>query len=139
MESYSSPLNKIKRNSHVELNYSHNLGLLYTSILHMHCDQYKKLSFHHVVFSISSNADCYCLIKSDIIRKILNIIKMNNNIFFIGNRFVNYESLYKYPFDSKKLKIFISHAISDVNEIWPIDLITAKCIIFPYHKKSQKC
>lgn len=105
----------------------------------MHCEQYKKLSFHRVVFSINSNADCYCLIKKNILIKILNIIKLNNNIFFIGNRFVGCESLYKYSFNSKKLKIFISHEISDENEIWPIDLITAKCMIFPYYKKSRKC
>jgi len=100
------------------------------------CD--KKLSFHSVTFLIDSNADCYCLIKENILIKILNIIKLNNNIFLIGKRFVSCDSLYKYPFDSKKLKIFISHAISDEDEIWPIDLISAKCMVFPYYKKSRK-
>lgn len=138
-ENYALPLNKMKSNSLIKLMYSHNLGPLHSSILHTHCKQYKKVTFHDIVFSIDSSVDCYCIITENILIRILNIIQLNDNIFFIGTAFKGCEPLYKYPLDSRKLKICIYHTISDEIKIWPLNLIIAKCIVFSYCKKSQNC
>jgi len=66
-ENYVLPLNKMKSNSLIKLMYSHNLGPLHSSILHTHCKQYKKVTFHDIVFSIDSSVDCYCMITENIL------------------------------------------------------------------------
>lgn len=97
--------------------------------------QYKKISFTNLSFSINrySIADSYCSLSGNAeVIEIHNIVKTTNgDIFIIGKYFIKQSPLYVYPCDSSLLNIYILKDFSNL-KIWPISLISSKCIVIPY-------
>lgn len=97
--------------------------------------QYKKISFTNVSFSINrySIADSYCNLRDNTeVIEIHNIVETTKgDIFIIGKHFIKQSPLYLYPCDSSLLNIYILENFSNL-KIWPISLISSKCIVVPY-------
>ena len=66
--------------------------------------------------------------------KINNIVYRKNEIFLIGQKFTHYESFYVYPFESKSIDICIVMELQQNMDIFPIDSILSKCMLFPLNK-----
>ncbi|EZA61808.1 hypothetical protein X777_10291 [Ooceraea biroi] len=104
--------------------------------------QFKKISIRNYVSSTHSScvADSYFLSKTNEVVQINNIIlATNGSIKLIGKRYMLSESLYLYPFDSKKLNIFCVTKVSEQLQAWNIDNIKAKCILLPLHDENWAC
>lgn len=120
----------ISQTEKVQFFYEHFSGI------HLHFDrdykQYKKISVNGLQMTIHSysNADCYCLTHTNLVVQISNILVKNSDIFFIGKKFENYSSLYKYPFDSNILNIYVISKLSAL-QYWSLKQIQAKCLVFP--------
>lgn len=84
-----------------------------------------------------SLTDSYCLIRHTLLVKVHNIIKGESDTVIVGKQFNTYDSLYKYPLESKELSIFVASDLSDKLKIWPVNEITAKCIVFPCNNKNK--
>jgi len=72
--------------------------------------QFKKISIRDYVLSTYSHcfADSHFLNKNNEVVQINNIIlTTNGSTKLIGKQYISSESLYLYPFDSKKLNIFV--------------------------------
>lgn len=98
--------------------------------------QYKKVYFKDFILKIYSHskADCYCLIKSNVVQ-IHNFIKLKHGgAMIVEKMFTKYGSLYNYPFPSQELDIFVVEQLSDL-KMWQLINIDAKCLIFPYKEK----
>ncbi|XP_070152508.1 uncharacterized protein [Polyergus mexicanus] len=97
------------------------------------CKQFKK--FKHGDFTITthsySSVNSYCLMKNNMLIQIQNVISLQE-IFVVGKYFTSYDSLYKYPLDSKELNIYVVKNLTHESDIWPFHDILAKCIVFPF-------
>lgn len=58
-------------------------------------------------------------------------------MFIVGKKFCSYESLYTYPFNSEKLKIFVCDKLCDNLECWRLLHIDSKCFVFPLRNKHD--
>lgn len=92
--------------------------------------QYKKVHIKNFTLSVSfySQADCYCLIQTKLIR-IENIVDDSlGTTLIIGKKFTSYEPLYNYPFQSNLLNIYKAKNLSSL-KIWNILNVKAKCFV----------
>ncbi|XP_077270983.1 uncharacterized protein LOC143902160 isoform X1 [Temnothorax americanus] len=105
--------------------------------------QFKKISIRDYVLSTYSHcfADSHFLSKNNEVVQINNIIlTTNGSTKLIGKQYISSESLYLYPFDSKKLNIFCVTKLSEQLQAWDIDDIKAKCVLLPLkHDKNWVC
>lgn len=101
--------------------------------------QFTKIYFHDtVLITVShSKADSYCsTLNGEKIIQIHNIASTaSNQIYIIGKEFLEYSDFYKYPYPSSELNIFMVEKLSKI-EIYPINEISGKVIVFPFRKKS---
>lgn len=98
--------------------------------------QFKKVYFKDFVLTVNqySKADCYCMINANVI-EIHNFLKNDDTMFIVSKKFCSYESLYTYPFNSEKLKIFVCDKLCDNLEWWRLLHIDSKCFVFPLRNK----
>lgn len=77
-------------------------------------------------------SDCYCLTNKNKIIEIHSIMRhiIDKTVFVYGKEFIEYNSLYNYPFDSAGLDIFILSNLTEL-KILPIDDIVCKCVVLP--------
>lgn len=126
----NNDLKIISQTENVQFFYEHFSGVR----LHFDRDykEYKKISLSGLQLTIHSyaNADSYCLTQGNLVVQINNILEKNSDIVFIGKSFENYNSLYKYPFDSKILNIYVISKLSAL-QCWSLKQIQAKCLVFP--------
>lgn len=112
-----------------------NLDSLPEKFKSVFCKQFKKFLFGDSTISTNSysSANSYCLMRNNILVQIQNIIVINTQeAFIVGKYFTSYDSLYKYPLDSKELNIYVVKKLTNESEIWPFHDILAKCIVFPF-------
>ncbi|XP_050513733.1 uncharacterized protein LOC126889458 [Diabrotica virgifera virgifera] len=95
--------------------------------------QYNKLKYNNIVYTVEahSNVNCYCLNNEYCVIKINNIVNAKNEYFLIGQKFTSYESFYNYPFESKSLNICIVSKLLQNMELFNLDSIITKCMLFP--------
>ncbi|KAJ8937837.1 hypothetical protein NQ314_011698 [Rhamnusium bicolor] len=102
------------------------------------CKQFKKCLFRDSVICTHSYspANSYCLTNKDKVMQVQNIALIQNNTFIIGNYFQSYDSLYKYPLDSKDLNIYVLTYLLPNLEICPFNEVIAKCLVLPSENGS---
>lgn len=104
--------------------------------------QYKRIYFAIWSFSINhyNIADSYCNLGDNAeVIEIHNIIKtIKGDIFFIGKRFIKQSPLYLYPCDLSLLGIYVLKDLSNF-KIWPVSLISSKCIVLPHIDNIYVC
>ncbi|KAB0795928.1 hypothetical protein PPYR_09989 [Photinus pyralis] len=84
------------------------------------------------------NADSYCIIGNNAVVQIHNIlVNVKNEIFVVGKQFKSKTSLYKYPFESKKLNIFVINNLSNKFEVWSATTLIGKFIVYPVPSKNS--
>lgn len=117
----------------------HNFGPLPENYKTIPCKQFKILNFDNFIVCTHfySEADSYCLIRRIILVEVHNIIKQESDTAIVGKQFNTYDSLYKYPLESKELNIFVASDLSDKLQIWPVNEITTKCIVFPFNNQES--
>lgn len=116
---------------HYVLNIEHNEGPVLTLNT---IKQFKKMVGTNFTLSVTSHsfANSYFMTKSGDVAEINNICTTTDgNIFLIGKKFLNYESYYVYPLDSKDLDIFVVSNLSQMFESWSVSDIKNKCFLFP--------
>jgi len=77
--------------------------------------QYKKIETLDKMFRLKSG-DAYCLTKINEVVKIENIMKCNEQIYFIGRKFREKCDLFPYPFSSKHLNIYIVNTLGSLKK-----------------------
>lgn len=111
----------------------HNSGQFPEKFRNVFCKQFKQIK--HGDFTICTNshssANSYCLMRNNILVQVQNIIVTSQETFIVGRYFTAYDSLYKYPLDSKELNIYVTKNLSHKSEILSSHDIIAKCIVFP--------
>jgi hypothetical protein len=71
-----------------------------------------------------------------VIVEIHNIVKdINNLVLIIGKEFTSYSPLYNYPIQSSDMDIFIVSDLLPEFKMWPVENISAKCIVLPFNDK----
>ncbi|KAK5638535.1 hypothetical protein RI129_012830 [Pyrocoelia pectoralis] len=109
---------------------------------YFNCKQYKKLFSNNLLYVVKSfsNKNSYCLTKNYKVMQISNIVvDNNNNIFFIGNKFLSYQPLFDYPCNSQDLNIYrISSLSSDLEGIAFNNIVT-KCMLFVDANETWAC
>lgn len=103
--------------------------------------QYKKIYFINLSFSINQYniADSYCNLKGNEVIEIHNIIRTTKReIFLIGKQFMKQSQFYQYPCESSLLNIYVLKDLSDL-KMWPISLISNKCIVLPHVDDTYVC
>jgi hypothetical protein len=56
-------------------------------------------------------------------------------VLIIGKEFTSYSPLYNYPIQSSDIDIFIVSDLLPEFKIWPVENISAKCIVLPFNDK----
>lgn len=102
-------------------------------ILHYNSSKTILKSIEFQSFSISPNGiDSCCLLSDNKIVKLNEILLENETIYLKINHFLNTESLFKEPIDSKILGIQVTSSTATSNEYKiPISLVQTKCLQFP--------
>lgn len=118
----------------------HNNGPLLNNISVL--KQFKKISIRNYILSTHS----FCIADSCFLSKTNEVVQINNIILttndstkLIGKRYMLSESLYLYPFDSKKLNICCVTKLSGQLQVWDVDDMKAKCILLPLHDDNWAC
>lgn len=71
--------------------------------------------------------------RNNILVQVQNIIVINlQEAFIVGKYFKSYDSLYKYPLDSKELNIYVVKNLTIESEILSFYDILTKCMVFPF-------
>lgn len=126
----------------IKYTFEHLLGPIPNFINKCNCKQFKKLTHPDFVLKIYSysKADAYCLLNENIVIEIHNIITVpdssNNDVFIVGKQFKSYESFYTYPFESKYLSICKVIKLTDEIQMWSVNNIKGKCMLFPINDQS---
>jgi len=97
--------------------------------------QYKKIETLDKMFRLKSG-DAYCLTKTNEVVKIENIMKCNEQIYFIGRRFREKCDLFSYPFSSKHLNIYIVNTLGSLKK-WRLNDIKKKVVLLPFSEKYK--
>lgn len=117
----------------------HNMGPVPPNILNSTSKQFKKLTYKAITLAVKnySNSDAYYLNKDGLLIELHNIIvNLSCETILVGKKFLVYESLYSYPFDSKTINIYVLENLSGI-ETWSLKDLIAKCILFPNGNKSS--
>lgn len=99
---------------------------------------YKTILLKETQLSIKchSIANCYCITVDNKVIQIENIIRdTENKCFLIAREYMQYESLYSYPFESTDLQINIAQVLSELKK-YPLKNVVTKCLLFPFLKDS---
>lgn len=104
--------------------------------------QFKKLVFQSCTYCTCnySIGNSYCKV-GDVIVQIHNILENSDTgeIMITGKRFRNYKSFYSYPVNSTIFGIYIVENLMEENEMWSVNDIIGKCIIFPAARNIFVC
>jgi hypothetical protein len=93
---------------------------------------FKTFKINSLVFKIN-HKDCFCSLEGGLIIKIENFATsvLDNSVHVVGRPFLQVESLYQTPCDSKILKIFRVSEIGRRSH-WPVNQIKLKYLVLPF-------
>lgn len=101
--------------------------------------QFQKINIKDYILLTHS----HCVADSHFLSITNKVVQINNIILatdgstkLLGKQYTLYESLYSYPFYSKKLNIYCVRKLSEHLHIWDIDSIKAKCILLPLQDEN---
>jgi len=98
-------------------------------------EQYKKLIFNEYIVCVSSLKDSALFFPNQTVVLARNIVKMNDKIYVVGNKFSNYQDLFYSPCNSSHLGIF---KLQGLYTLSAFNLEGArKCVLIPYGKHCK--
>ena len=112
----------------------HALGPLLPDILSF--EQYSVLNTTRFTVKVKDGDNCVML-QCGKIAKVVNILRKDENIFVLVQKFLNYEPFFLKPLDSTKIGIFIVGNLSKDLHIYEITTISQKYVLLPY--KDSLC
>lgn len=105
------------------------------------CKQFMKCSYKDFVIctNFNSASNSYCLTNQGKVLQVQNIICVDSKTYLVVKYFQSYDSLYKYPLDSKDLKIFVLANLNPKLELCPMNEVASKCIVLFSKDQNNKC
>lgn len=109
----------------------HFIGPLVDTIPEEMCVQFKKIVIGGTIFSTSLRNNC-CMLRNSEICIIQNIIRVQEDIFFIVKKFRNLSSLYNVGYTSEFMGVYICRRLTDVLHAVRLQDVKIKCFRMPH-------
>lgn len=92
--------------------------------------QFRRVSVGKIVFQLGRKDSCFRAVGGNIV-VLRNIVHSENDIFMIGNMFLNVENFYTYPLNSSILGIVRVSEMEHVRRSFLLTEVEAKCWLIP--------
>lgn len=100
-------------------------------------DQFEAAVYSECRLKVSPSNNCFVELVNGDLFKIENFVRLENQVLIVGRKFLENESLFQEPTDSKKIGISIVSRLSNHMDFWPIEYVRHKALEIPLPKKND--